>query len=70
MSWRPEFFDWLHRQLIVVEDWPYLGTDFVDDLDLPLPEGDDQDEDFGETHFLSFMSIMIFIYACSNIKSM
>ena len=51
MSWRPELFDWLHRQPIVVEDWPYSGTDFTDDLDLPLSEGEDWDEDLGETHF-------------------
>ena len=43
-----------------MEDWPYSGTNFIDDLDLPLPEGEDWDEDLGETHFLRFMSIMIF----------
>ena len=37
MSWRPEFFGCLWRQLIVVEDWPYAGTDFTADLDLLLP---------------------------------
>ena len=41
MSWRPEFFRWLRRQLIVVEDCPYAGTDFTGDPDLPLPKGDD-----------------------------
>jgi len=29
MAWRPEFFIWLHHQLIVVEDWPYVGIDFT-----------------------------------------
>ena len=47
MSWRPEFFGWLRRQLIVVEDWPYAGTDFTVDPDLPLPEGDDWDKELG-----------------------
>ena len=41
MSWIPEFFGWLRRQLIVVEDWPYAGTDFTGDPNLPLPEGED-----------------------------
>ena len=45
MSWRLKFFDWLHRQLIIVEDWPYSSTDFTDDLDPPLSEGEDWDED-------------------------
>ena len=47
MSWRLEFFGWLRRQLIVVEDWPYAGTDFTSDPDLPLPEGDDWDQELG-----------------------
>ena len=51
MSWRLEFFDWLCRQLIVMEDWPYSHTYFTGDLDLPLPEGEDWDEYLGKTHF-------------------
>jgi len=34
-----------------MEDWPYDDTDFTRDLDLPLPEGEDWDEELGETHF-------------------
>ena len=58
--------------MIVLEDWSSFGTDFTDDLDLPLLEGEDWDEYLGETHFLIFMSIMIFFftYACFDIKSM
>ena len=51
MSWRLEFFDWLRRQLIVMEDLPYYGTDFTGDSYLPLPEGEDWDEDLGKNHF-------------------
>ena len=51
MSWRPDFFVWLRRQLIVVEDWPYAGTDFTGDPDLPLSEGEDWDEELGMTLF-------------------
>ena len=64
MSWRPEFFVWLWRQLIVVEDWPYANTDFTGDLDLPLPEGEDWDEELGKTLF-DFMYFMVFLrYTC------
>ena len=55
MSWRPEFFGWLRCQLIVVEDWPYAGTDFTGDPDLLLPEGEDWDEELGMTIFSFFM---------------
>ena len=35
-----------------MEDWPYAGTNFTRDPDLSLPEGEDWDEELGETHFL------------------
>ena len=57
MPWRPEFFGWLRRQLIVVEYWPYAGTDFTGDPDLPLPEGDNWDEGLGKIIFLIFMHL-------------
>jgi len=44
MSYKPAFFSWLRRQLIIVEDWPYNGTDFCRDLDMLLPEGEDYDD--------------------------
>ena len=47
MSWQPEFFIWLRRQLIMVEDWSYAGTNFTGDPDLPLPEGEEWDEELG-----------------------
>jgi len=59
MSWRPEFFGWLCRQLIVVEDWPYAGTDFTGDLDLPLPKGEEWDEEPSMISFY-FLCFMIF----------
>ena len=61
MSWRPEFFVCLQHQLIVVEDWPYAGTDFRRDLDLPLPEGEDWDEELGMTLLIFFYAFMIFL---------
>jgi len=55
MSFGPEFFGWLRRQLIVVEDWPYAGTDFTGDPDLSLPEGEDWDEEIGISSFFDFV---------------
>ena len=67
MSWRLEFFRWLRRQLIIVEDWPYVGTDFTGDSDLPLPEGDDWDEELGKTScFLIFMFYVFFVNTHSS----
>jgi len=51
MSWKPMFFIWLCHQLIIVEDWTYAGTNFTRDLDLPLPEGEDWDEELGKISF-------------------
>ena len=61
MSWRSEFFRWLRRQLIVVEDWPYAGTDFTGDPDLPLLEGDDWDEELGKTSCFLFFMFYVFL---------
>ena len=33
------FFRWLWDQMLMVEDYAYAGTDFIGDLDLPLPPG-------------------------------
>ena len=62
MPWRLELFGWLRRQMIMVEDWPYAGTDFTGDPDLPLPEGDDWDEELGVTLFFDFyVFVIIFV---------
>jgi hypothetical protein len=34
-----EFFFWCHRQVIDLEDYPYLGIDFRGDPKIPLPPG-------------------------------
>ena len=33
------FFRWLRDQILMVEDYAYVGMDFSGDLDLPLPLG-------------------------------
>jgi len=37
---------------LVREDWPYNGTDFHRDLDMPLPDGEDFDDEGKKSTFL------------------
>lgn len=39
MSFPPAFSEWLHQQLIMVDDWAYVGMGFRGDPDLQLPRG-------------------------------
>ena len=65
MSWWPEFFIWLRHQLIVVEDWQYAGTNFMGDPDLPLPEGEEWEEELGMIFsFWCFMYFHFFVNTC------
>ena len=34
------FFRWLQYRILMVEDYAYAGTDFIEDPDLPLPPGE------------------------------
>lgn len=36
-TWDDEFFQWWGEHVILVEDYPYDGMDFREDLDLILP---------------------------------
>ena len=57
MAWGVYFREWLDRQVIFVEDWPYAGMDFRGDPDMPLPAGEHWD-DGGKT--LDIFLIFIF----------
>jgi hypothetical protein len=39
-----DFFTWLRRQFLWIEDFPYADVDFRRSMDLILPEGEDWDE--------------------------
>jgi hypothetical protein len=39
-----DFFAWLRRQVLWIEDFPYADVDFRRSMDLILPEGEDWDE--------------------------
>ena len=45
MSYRPTFFSWLRQQKIIMEDWPYNSTNFHGDPDMPLPDGEEFDDE-------------------------
>ena len=70
MSWRLEFFIWLRHQPIVVEDWPYAGTNFMGDSDLPLPEGEEWNEELCMISLffdvLCIFFLFLSIHACSD----
>ena len=44
VAWGVYFQEWLDRQVIFVEDWPYAGIDFCGDPDMPLPAGEHWDD--------------------------
>ena len=57
-----DFFPWWKRQIIAIDDYPYVAIDFHGDPDIPLPPGvaygDIGNE--SQTHFLSFLNYLIF----------
>jgi hypothetical protein len=57
------FFDWLQTQMLMVDDYTYVGLDFRGDPDLVLPE-DAQWGDLGKkyTHFFLFKMFCEFFY--------
>lgn len=50
MHFPPHLFGLLHRKLIFVDDYAYADMDLRQDLDLPLPPGE-QWTDVGKTYF-------------------
>jgi hypothetical protein len=55
-------FDWLQTQMLMVDDYAYVGLDFRGDPDLTLPE-DTQWGDLGKKymHFL-FLNVFVNFY--------
>ena len=49
MTYGSVFFWWLHGQILMVEYYVYVGTNFRGDPDIPLPE-DDQCEDISKKY--------------------
>jgi hypothetical protein len=64
-----DFFAWLRRQFLWIEDFPYADVDFRRSMDLILPEGEDWDESgkrlsriLSPVSFLCFLCILFFGY--------
>jgi hypothetical protein len=51
IKYNNDFFDWLRTQMLMVDDYAYVGLDFCGDLDLVLPKGS-QWGDIGKKEFL------------------
>lgn len=47
----------------MVEDWLYAGTNFTGDPDLPLPKGEEWDEELGMVSF-DFVFYDFFVNTC------
>jgi hypothetical protein len=39
-SFNDDFFAWLSRQILAIEDYPYAGIDFSRDPSMPVPPGE------------------------------
>lgn len=61
MSWGVYFREWLERQTVFVEDWPYTGMDFRGDPDMPLPAGEQWD-DGGEV-----LDLIFYVFQCHDV---
>jgi hypothetical protein len=55
------FFDWLRPQMLMVDDYAYVGLDFRGDPDLVLPEGS-QWGNLGKKYILFYNVFVIFKY--------
>lgn len=49
-----DFFSQLDQDILVVDDYGYVGIDFHQDMDLELLEDEDWDMSLGNKHVISF----------------
>jgi len=40
IKFSPTFSGWVHKQFIIIDDFPYAWMDFRDDPELMFPEGE------------------------------
>jgi hypothetical protein len=43
-SFDDDFFAWMSRQILVIEDYPYARIDFSRDPEIPIPPGEERGE--------------------------
>ena len=44
VTYGPTFFRWMRSQILKVEDYAIMGIDFREDLELPIPYGEEWDD--------------------------
>jgi len=61
-SFDDDFFAWLSQQILVIEDYPYAGIDFLRDPEIPVPPGEERGEmgKFSSLFFCFFLYIIFF----------
>jgi hypothetical protein len=57
-----DFFYWLQRQVIALDDYPYAGIEFRGDPDMPLPPGAAY-RDIGMSIFFKYFIFILFLYS-------
>jgi hypothetical protein len=64
IKYNDSFFDWLRPQMLMVDDYAYVGLDFRGDPDLALPE-DAQWGDLGKKYtFFHFLNVFVSFIIC------
>lgn len=59
------FFRWLDHHIFMIEDYPYVGMGYTEDLDIPLPTGI-QWGDIGKKFSFWFFVYFIFLFFTSK----
>jgi hypothetical protein len=60
-----DFFAWWRRQLVVIEDFPYVGVDFRGSADLVLPEETQWDASGTKDHNLVTIFFFLYVFCCT-----
>ena len=58
-----DFFHWLCRKIMAIDDFPYVGIDFHGDPNIPMPKGvayEDIDKNLEFILFLNYLFFVIF----------
>ena len=66
-----DLFPWWRRQIVAIDDYPYVGIDFRGDPDMPLPPGSAYGDIGNESRpsLFKFLSYLIFLYFIDYVES-
>lgn len=62
------FLRWLDHQIIMIEDYPYAGTYYIDDPYIPLPTRIQWGDIGKNSHFGCFVLFFFFTYKTNHLK--